>query len=117
MGTYLLERHHEVLARDLTVGARREEVAELRVGVLVHAAVGGDGEVAPDLRVRLEGDAVDLARGGLEALVGVLGSDARGDAVARVLGVRLEVVEVDLADGRLVLAVEDAHLPRVRAIG
>jgi hypothetical protein len=60
--------------------------------------------------VGLEDDTLDLARGGLEAFVRVLGSDARRNAVARVRRVGLEVVEVDLADGRLVLVVEHAHL-------
>mmetsp|Transcript_32537 Transcript_32537/g.76880 ORF Transcript_32537/g.76880 Transcript_32537/m.76880 type:complete len:1302 (-) Transcript_32537:34-3939(-) len=109
----LLEGAHKRTARLLARRRVGEDVAELRVGVLVHAAVGDHREVAPHLLVGLEDDALDLARGGLEALIGVLGRDARRDAVARVGAVGLEVVEVDLADGRLVLLVELAHLRHV----
>ena len=74
------------------------------------AARGCGGGGVARLLVRLEDDPLDLARGGLEALVGVLGGDARRDAVARVGRVGLEVVEVDLADRRGRLVVESAHL-------
>jgi len=60
----------------------------------------------PDLEV----DAVDLSAGRLEALVGVLCGDARGDDVLGVLGGGLEVGEVELAHAVVVLVVETAHL-------
>ena len=47
----------------------------------MHTTVRTDRKVAPDRRRRLEGDALDLARRGLEGLVGVLGRDARGEDV------------------------------------
>mmetsp|Transcript_18949 Transcript_18949/g.55655 ORF Transcript_18949/g.55655 Transcript_18949/m.55655 type:complete len:1292 (+) Transcript_18949:3267-7142(+) len=90
----LLEGEHQGLARLLARGARGEEVAELRVGELVHAAVGRHRKVAPDVAGRLEVDALNLAGGGLEALVGVLRGDAGGDHVA-VDGAGLGRVEVE----------------------
>ena len=46
----LLQSQHQRLARVLAGGARGEQVAELRVGELVDAAVGAHREVAPHLR-------------------------------------------------------------------
>ena len=54
---------HERAARLLTRRCVGEDVAELRVGVLVHAAVGDDREVAPHLRGGARG--VGSGRGGL----------------------------------------------------
>ncbi len=47
---YLLQGQHQRLARVLAGGAGGEQMAELRVGELVDAAVGAHGEVAPHLQ-------------------------------------------------------------------
>ena len=56
-------------------------MAELRIGELVDTPIRTNTKVAPDGRRRLEGDALDLARRGLEAFIGVLGRDARREDV------------------------------------
>ena len=70
-------------SRDLARRAGRKDVAELRVRELVDAAVRAHRKVAPDVARRLELDPFYTARRRLEALVGVLGRDARGDDVLR----------------------------------
>mmetsp|Transcript_7023 Transcript_7023/g.21563 ORF Transcript_7023/g.21563 Transcript_7023/m.21563 type:complete len:385 (-) Transcript_7023:962-2116(-) len=109
----LLQRKNEGLARLFARLAGGEQVAKLRVGKLVHTTVGDDGEIAPHLGVGLEIDAVNLARGGLEALVGVLSGDARSNNVLGILGRRLEVGEIDLANAIIVCAPEAAHLGHI----
>ena len=76
----------------------------------MHTAAGDHGKIAPHLCIRLEVDALNITRGGLEAVVGVLRRDPRCDHVLGVLGGGLEVVEVDIADRLCVLSVKGAHL-------
>mmetsp|Transcript_92516 Transcript_92516/g.239567 ORF Transcript_92516/g.239567 Transcript_92516/m.239567 type:complete len:559 (+) Transcript_92516:3-1679(+) len=88
----------------------REDVPELRVRVLVDTAVGSHAEVAPARDRALELDAVDLAAGGLEAVVRVLRGDARGDDVSRWINV-VVLEEFDGAGGVVVcLAIEPTNL-------
>mmetsp|Transcript_92513 Transcript_92513/g.239531 ORF Transcript_92513/g.239531 Transcript_92513/m.239531 type:complete len:252 (+) Transcript_92513:3-758(+) len=82
----------------------REDVPELRVRVLVDTAVGSHAEVAPARDRALELDAVDLAAGGLEAVVRVLRRNAGRDDVP----VRVDVVVFQEVDGAAVV-----HIPAV----
>ena len=91
----LLQGQHERLASSLPGGSLGEQMAELRIGKLVDATVGTDAEVSPNVRGRLELDALDGARGGLEALVGILGGDTGGDDV----GVNVHVLVDEEVDG------------------
>ena len=91
----LLQGQDEGLASSLPGGTLGEQMAELRIGKLVDATVGTDAEVAPNVRGRLELDALDGSRGGLESLVGILGGDAGGDDV----GVQLLVLVDEEVDG------------------
>jgi hypothetical protein len=56
---HALESHHERLAGLLASGAVGEDVAKLRVGELVDAAVGANGEVPPHGGSGLERDALN----------------------------------------------------------
>ena len=53
------------------------DVPELRIRELVDLPIRPDGEVTPHARVRLEPHALDLAARGAEAVIRVLGRDAR----------------------------------------
>eukprot|EP00982_Pelagococcus_subviridis_P001093 8871-Pelagococcus_subviridis.AAC.1 len=88
----------------------REDVPELRVRELVHAAGEADAEVASHTRERAEVQRVNRARRRLEPDVGVLCGDPSRDAVThrRVLP---RGVEVDRGDAHDVfLAVEPSHV-------
>mmetsp|Transcript_92557 Transcript_92557/g.238955 ORF Transcript_92557/g.238955 Transcript_92557/m.238955 type:complete len:311 (-) Transcript_92557:528-1460(-) len=88
----------------------REDMAKLRVSILVDRSVRAHAEVAPAGHGALELDPLDLAAGGLESIVRVLGSDARRDHMARRVDV-LVLQEVNGARGVLrILAVEPADL-------
>ena len=73
---------HHVLSSDFARGSPAEEVAELRVGVLMHAATAVHREVAPDIHRAAEVQLADGAAGGLEAGIRVFGRNAAGDDVA-----------------------------------
>ena len=57
------------------------DVPELRIRELVDLPIRPDGEVTPHARVRLEPHALDLAARGAEAVIRVLGRDARREDV------------------------------------
>ena len=63
--------------------AGRKDVAELRVGELVDAAVRAHRKVAPDVARRLELDPLNTSRSRLEALIRVFCGNSSGDDVLR----------------------------------
>mmetsp|Transcript_33963 Transcript_33963/g.74704 ORF Transcript_33963/g.74704 Transcript_33963/m.74704 type:complete len:459 (+) Transcript_33963:4774-6150(+) len=94
-------------------------MAELRISELVDSTISSDAEVSPNIRGGLELDALDGTTGGLEALIGILGSDTGSNNVGtngRVLLLeeinRIGAVDiglaVKLADSRDVVK-GDAH--------
>ena len=95
----------QALPGRLSVRSLGKDVPELGVRKLVDASLEAHAEVAPAVAGGLEADAVDLAAGGLEALVRVLRRDPRGAAVGGDGGV-VHREEVDLGVLARVHAVE-----------
>ena len=87
-----------------------EAVAKLRVGKLVEAAGGADGEVAPHVARRAEVELLHRAARRLEALVRVLRRDAAGNDVARRRGSHGRVLKVNGRRAVLVQAVVHADV-------
>ncbi|PNY27761.1 Uncharacterized protein TCAP_02317 [Tolypocladium capitatum] len=109
----LLEGDDHVLPRHLSVLTVGEDVAKLAVREAVDAALGADGEVAPDVGAAPEVELVHDTVGRLEALAGVLGGDSAGRGVAGGCGSALGLgggleleLEINLARGPGVDAVQ-----------
>mmetsp|Transcript_29724 Transcript_29724/g.95550 ORF Transcript_29724/g.95550 Transcript_29724/m.95550 type:complete len:470 (+) Transcript_29724:1674-3083(+) len=106
---HVLERHDHVVDGLPPVVALGEDVPELRVGVLVDAAVRLDGEVPPHVGGGSEAQLFDNPARGLESVVRVLRGDAHGHHVpAGGGGDRLD--EVNLVCAVHVLPVEAADV-------
>mmetsp|Transcript_7503 Transcript_7503/g.21228 ORF Transcript_7503/g.21228 Transcript_7503/m.21228 type:complete len:263 (-) Transcript_7503:893-1681(-) len=89
----IFERHHHGADGGGAGVSLGKDVPKLGVAELVDAAAGLDAEVAPHVGRRAEGDLLNLAGGGLEAVVGVLARDTHchNMAVRGHLLVRLKV--------------------------
>ena len=83
-----------------------EQVAELRVGELVHSTPALDREVSPDVGVVLERNLLDASGGRLEPVVGVFGRDPHSNDVSGGGQARLGILKVDRVRALGVLAVE-----------
>ena len=107
--TKLTKRLHHVLSSNVSGGAPREQMAKLRIRVLMHTARTIHREIAPHVGSTTEIQLANGSRSGLESRIRILCRDSAGNHMAARLDRRLRI---DI-DGSHVVLVQSVQATNV----